>query len=52
MNWEAAGAIGERVGVLAVVTVIYLANQVRYARPDLEFSKWLFEVARIEKPSE
>ena len=33
MNWEAIGAIGEIVGALAVVlTLIYLAFQVRYAR--------------------
>ena len=33
MNWEAIGAIGELVGAAAViVTLIYLASQVRYAR--------------------
>jgi hypothetical protein len=33
MNWEAIGAIGEIVGALAVVlTLVYLAFQVRYAR--------------------
>jgi len=33
MNWEAIGAVGEIVGALAVVvTLIYLATQVRYAK--------------------
>ena len=33
MNWEAIGAIGEIVGALAVVlTLVYLAYQVRYAK--------------------
>jgi hypothetical protein len=33
MNWEAIGAIGENLGaVLVLVTLIYLANQVRYAK--------------------
>ncbi len=33
MNWDALGAIGEIVGALAVViTLVYLASQVRYAR--------------------
>jgi len=33
MNWEAIGAIGEIVGALAVVvTLIYLAHQVRHAK--------------------
>ena len=33
MNWDAAGALGEIVGALAVIiTLIYLASQVRYAR--------------------
>ncbi len=33
MNWEAIGAIGELVGAAAVIiTLIYLASQVRYAK--------------------
>jgi hypothetical protein len=33
MNWEAIGAIGEIVGAIAVIiTLIYLAYQVRYAK--------------------
>lgn len=33
MNWEAAGAVGEIVGAIAVViTLAYLAVQVRYAK--------------------
>jgi len=33
MNWEAAGAIGEIVGAIAVIaTLAYLATQIRYAR--------------------
>ncbi len=33
MNWDAIGAIGEIVGALAVVlTLVYLAYQVRYAK--------------------
>jgi hypothetical protein len=33
MNWEAIGAIGEIVGAAAVIiTLIYLASQVRYAK--------------------
>ena len=33
MNWEAIGAIGEIVGAIAVIlTLVYLASQVRYAK--------------------
>ena len=33
MNWEAIGAMGETLGaVLVLATLIYLANQVRYAK--------------------
>jgi len=33
MNWQAIGAIGENIGAIAVViTLIYLARQVRHAR--------------------
>ena len=33
MNWEAIGAMGETVGaMLVLITLIYLATQVRYAK--------------------
>ncbi len=33
MNWEAIGALGETLGALLVlITLIYLATQVRYAK--------------------
>ena len=33
MNWEAIGAVGETLGaVLVLITLVYLANQVRYAK--------------------
>ena len=33
MNWDAIGAIGETAGALAVIlTLVYLASQVRYAK--------------------
>ena len=39
MNWEAIGAIGQLVGSVAVlVTLGYLANQVRHARGELRRS--------------
>jgi len=39
MNWDALGAIGELIGATAVlVTLIYLALQVRHARDDLRRS--------------
>ena len=40
MNWDAIGAVGEIVGAIAVVlTLIYLAVQVRHSRELLEESK-------------
>ena len=37
MNWEAIGAIGERVGAFAVfATLVYLAVQVRHSKALLE----------------
>ena len=39
MNWDAVGAIGEVAGAFAVViTLVYLAIQVRHARSDLKQS--------------
>ena len=33
MNWEAIGALGETLGaILVLATLVYLANQVRYAK--------------------
>ena len=37
MNWDAIGAVGEIIGALAVlITLIYLARQVRYANKQAE----------------
>jgi hypothetical protein len=37
MNWEAVGAIGESLGAFAVlITLIYLAIQIRYVRGQVE----------------
>jgi len=52
MNWEAAGAIGEIVGSIAVlITLIYLAIQVRqntrHVRAQMGHEGWLATTANI-----
>ncbi|MEM7283339.1 MAG: hypothetical protein AAF438_17110 [Pseudomonadota bacterium] len=52
MNWEAAGAIGEIVGGVAVlVTLIYLAVQVRQAKSQLNLAAYQEAEKLFSEPS-
>ncbi|MEZ5572243.1 MAG: hypothetical protein R3E64_09480 [Halioglobus sp.] len=48
MNWEAISAIGEAIGALAVIiTLAYLASQVRYARATANDTNRLTRVSGV-----
>lgn len=48
MNWEAISAIGAAIGALAVViTLAYLASQVRYARATANDTNRLTRVSGV-----
>ena len=50
MNWEAIGAIGELIGAMAVViTLVFLAIQVRYSTKSMDESNRLQRAAAIDR---
>lgn len=50
MNWEMIGALGEAIGAIAVVlTLFYLAHQVRVASGEAQRSRWMDLHAEITR---